>query len=84
MFLLTLAAATIAAQSPNDDLSFERMNDLQKNMPHVCSTTMKLTPPGGSYGDTLYLYTGAETFAEKLFVLVVCKNYIKGLAGHSE
>jgi hypothetical protein len=79
-----LAAAAIATQAPTEPLTFERMDAMQKLMPAVCANSMKLTPPGGSYGDTLFLYTDAVTNTEKLFVLVVCRNYLKGLTRETE
>jgi hypothetical protein len=73
--LLAAAIATVTASEP---MSFERMSAMEKQFPALCDSVQELVPTGGNYAKTLLLYSGAETSTEKMFVLVVCQNYIKG------
>lgn len=74
-----IAATLIATASSSGDLSLQRMDELDNQLPKLCLTASKMAPSKEMYTDTLYLYTGAETNAEKYFVLSVCGAYIKGM-----
>jgi hypothetical protein len=78
ILLAAVAATSIATVQPSDPMPLNRMSAMQSQLPELCDRVITLTPTGGNYAETLLMYSGAETLAEKYFVIVVCQNYLKG------
>lgn len=75
---LFLVAAAIATAQPAPAMSFDRMIELQSKFPEVCDVATRMKPVGGNYADTLLMYADPRNDTEKLFAMVVCKNYLMG------